>query len=118
MTVFEKIESLQKGLEETDAYTVGEQLKDICRREPECAPLVLADLDNPDMSLKAAAGKIKAWADTKQKEKKAKCVCVPPDVAEGILRKFYGLPDAQDAGQSQPEPVTEAAPILDLASFF
>ena len=118
MTVFEKIESLQKGLEETDAYTVGEQLKDICRREPECAPLVLADLENPDMSLKAAAGKIKAWADVRQKETKAKCVCVPPDVAEGILRKFYGLPDAQDAGQSQPEPMTEAAPILDLASFF
>lgn len=118
MTVFEKIESLQKGLEETDAYTVGEQLKDICRREPECAPLVLTDLDNPDMSLKAAAGKIKAWADTKQKEKKAKYVCVPQDVAEGILRKLYGLPDASDAGQSQPEPVTEAAPILDLASFF
>lgn len=118
MTVFEKIESLQKGLEGTDAYMAGQQLKDICRREPECAPLVLADLDNPDMSLKAAAGKIKAWADAKQKEKKAKCVCAPPDVAEGILRKFYGLPDASDARQSQPEPVTEAAPILDLASFF
>lgn len=118
MTVFEKIESLQKGLEETDAYTVGEQLKDICRREPECAPLVLTDLDNPDMSLKAAAGKIKAWADAKQKEKKAKCVCVPPDVEEGILRKFYGLPDAPDVVKNQPEPVTEAAPILDLASFF
>ena len=118
MTVFEKIESLQKGLEETDVYMVGQQLKDICRREPECAPLVLADLDNSDMSLNAAAGKIKAWADAKQKEKKAKCVCVPPDVAEVILRKFYGLPDAQDAGQIQPEPMTEAAPILDLASFF
>ena len=118
MTVFEKIESLQKGLEETDVYMVGQQLKDICRREPECAPLVLADLDNSDMSLKVAAGKIKAWADARQKETKAKCVCVPPDVAEGILRKFYGLPDAQDAGQSQPEPMTEAAPILDLASFF
>ena len=118
MTVFEKIESFQKGLEETDVYMVGQQLKDICRREPECAPLVLADLDNSDMSLKAAAGKIKAWADAKKKEKKAKCVCVPPDVAEGILRKFYGLPDTPDAGQSQPEQVTEAAPILDLASFF
>lgn len=118
MTVFEKIEAQQKGLEGTDAYMAGQQLKEICRREPECAQLVLTDLDNPDMSLKAAAGKIKAWADAKRKETKAKCVCVPPDVAEGILRKFYGLPDAQDAGQSQPEPMTEAAPILDLASFF
>ena len=118
MTVFEKIEAQQKGLEGTDSYMAGQQLKEICRREPECAQLVLTDLDNPDMSLKAAAGKIKAWADAKQKETKAKCVCVPPDVAEGILRKFYGLPDAPDAGQSQPEPVTEAAPILDLASFF
>lgn len=118
MTVFEKIEAQQKGLEGTDAYMAGQQLKEICRREPECAQLVLTDLDNPDMSLKAAAGKIKAWADARQKEKKEKCVCVPPDVAEGILRKFYGLPDATDAGQIQLEPMTEAAPILDLASFF
>ena len=115
MTVFEKIEAQQKGLEGTDAYMAGQQLKEICRREPECAQLVLTDLDNPDMSLKAAAGKIKEWADARRKETKARCVGVPPDVAEGIIRKFYGLPDA---GQSQLEPVTEAVPILDLASFF
>lgn len=115
MTVFEKIEAQQKGLEGTAAYMAGQQLKEICRREPECAQLVLTDLDNPDMSLKATAGKIKEWADARQKETKAKCVCVPPDVAEGIIRKFYGLPDA---GQSQLELVTEATPILDLASFF
>ena len=118
MTVFEKIEAQQKGLEGTDAYMAGQQLKEICRREPECAQLVLADLENPDMSLKAAAEEIEAWADAKYEENKTKCVCVPPDVAEGILRKFYGLPDAPEDGQRQPEPVTEATPILDLASFF
>ena len=30
MTVFEKIEAQQKGLEDTAIWMVGEQLKDIC----------------------------------------------------------------------------------------
>lgn len=36
MTVFEKIESLQKGLEETDAYMVGQQLKENLKPCPWC----------------------------------------------------------------------------------
>lgn len=118
MTVFEKIEAQQKGYEYTDQWMVGQQLKEICEAEPHCAELVAVDLENKEMSLEAAARKIKAWADEQHKKVKGSCVCVPPDVAEMILREFYGLPDALDAGQSQPEPVTEAAPILDLASFF
>ena len=31
MTVFEKIEVQQKGLEGTDSYMAGQQLKEICR---------------------------------------------------------------------------------------
>lgn len=91
MTVFEMIEAQQKGKEGTPAYMVGEQLKDICRNEPNCAQLVAADLENKDMSLEAAAGKIKAHADKLHREKKGNCVCITPDVADGIIREFYGL---------------------------
>ena len=112
----ELISGLQKGLEGTPEYMVGQQLKDICK-DKACAKIVADDLKNKSMGLKAAAGKIKAWADDQHRKKLGSCICVPPDVAEKILREFYGLPDAMP--EAQAEPVAEpAAPILDLASFF
>ena len=100
------IAKAQTGLENTDAYMVGQQLKDICRN-PECAKLVAADLENSAMGLKHCAAKIKAWADAQRKKTKASCVCVPPDVAEGIIREFYGLPGKADQ---------EAEPVADMYS--
>ncbi len=91
MNVFEKI-TAQQGAEGTESWMVGEQLKEICRREPECADLIDEDLDNKAMSLSNAAQKIRAYADAQHKKSKSSCVCVPPLVAEGILREFYGLP--------------------------
>ena len=108
MTVFEKIEAQQKGKENTAAWMVGEQLKDICRRDPHCAELVLQDLENPKLSIDKVERQIKAYAD-KQK-RSGSCVCVPPNVAEGIIRKAYGLPEAGAA----PEP---SAPALQSMSF-
>jgi hypothetical protein len=86
----ELIERQQAGIENTAPWMVGEQLKDICRREPASAGLIAHDLTVPEMSLTAAEKKIKIWADT-QKKRGGGCVCVPPNVAEGILREFYGL---------------------------
>lgn len=112
----ELISGLQKGLEGTPEYMVGQQLKDICK-DKACAKIVAEDLKNKSMGLKAAAGRIKAWADDQHKKKGGSCICVPPDVAEKILREFYGLPDAMP--EAQEEPVAEpATPVLDLASFF
>ncbi len=91
MDVFEMIEAQQKGKENTAPWMVGEQLKDICRREPECAGIVAEDLKNKDMGIDACEKKIKAWADG---HKKGNCAVVPPNVAEGIIREFYGLPGA------------------------
>lgn len=121
MTVFEMIEAQQKGIENTPAWMVGEQLKDICAEDPHCAELVAKDLEDKSMDLKAAAGKIKAWAD-KQK-RKGNCVCVPPNVAEGIIREFYGLPgrgeapERKQAEKTAPKE-TEQPDILDLSAFF
>lgn len=112
MTVFEKIEAQQKGIEDTAPWMVGEQLKDICRGDPHCAELVDKDLDNKSMSIVEAEKKIKAYADT---HKKGNFACVPPNVAERIIREFYGLPDAEQA-QAQDAPSAEPD-FLDLAAF-
>lgn len=92
MTVFEKISQLQAGKENTAPWMVGMQLIDICRKQPQYEQTVLEDLENPDMSLEKCEQQIKAWADKHKKDRS--CVCVPPNVAEEIIRKFYGLGDA------------------------
>lgn len=117
MTTIEKIEAQQKKAPEySDVWMVGEQLKDICRQEPESEKLIGADLDA--ITLADAAQKIEDWADAKHKKTKGNCVCVPPQVAEGILRECYGL----GAKAEKPEaPVQEAAkqapPSLALDDF-
>ena len=93
MNVFEKIELQQKGKENTAPWMVGEQLKDICRRESAAAELVEKDLDIKEMSLEACEKKIRAWADA---HRKGNCAVVPPNVAEGIIRKFYGIPEPNE----------------------
>lgn len=119
MTVFEKIEAQQKGHEYTDQWMVGEQLKEICEAEPHCAELVAEDLENKDMSLEAAARKIKAWADEQHKKVKGNCVCVPSNVVETILREFYGLPEKGQKSQAPGSAkMPKETPVLDLASFF
>lgn len=97
MTVFEKIESQQKGKENTDIWMVGQQLKDILRGNPTLEEIVDKDLDVKEMSIANAAKKINAWADEQHKKTKGSCVCVPPNVAEEIIREFYGLPGAGEA---------------------
>ena len=100
---------------------VGEQLKEICAGDPHCAELVSRDLEGKEMSLEKAASKIKAYAD--KQPRKGNCVCVPPNVAEKILREFYGLPGI---GEASAAPVLKLVPkedakepaILDLSEFF
>ena len=41
--------------------------------------------------------RIKAWAD--EHKKSGSCVCVPPDTAEQIIRKFYGIPAPEETKQ-------------------
>lgn len=107
--VIEKITEQQTGKENTPAWMVGEQLKDICRKEPENAEIVLKDLDVTEMSIEAAEGKIKKWAD---EHKTGNCCCVPPNVAEKIIREFYGL--GSPASDKQED---NAPGILNLADF-
>jgi len=93
----EMIEQQQKGIKLTAPWGVGEQLKDICRREPHNAELIAQDLSVADMSIVNAEKKIREWADKQKRSGNA--VYVPMAVAEGILREFYGLKAAGEAAE-------------------
>lgn len=115
MSAIEKIRAQQEKCgETTPEYMVGEQLIEIMQQTRGAEELLDADLDNQDMSLQKAAGKIKAWADAHRSGKN--CVCVPPKVADGILREFYGLPGAEAAPEPAPAPTAEptASGVIDL----
>ncbi|MDO5399154.1 MAG: hypothetical protein Q4G33_14650 [bacterium] len=94
MDVYEKIAAQQNGKENTPAYMVGEQLKDIIRGNADIEELVTQDLDVEEMSIEKCAAKIKAHADEKHKKLKGNCICVTPIEADKIIREFYGLPEA------------------------
>ena len=89
-------------------WMVGEQLKDICRQEPQSAELIAQDLENPAMSIRSAEKKIKAYADG---HKTGSFACVTPAEADRILREFYGLPSP---GGEEEAPGAQA---LNLADF-
>lgn len=83
----------QQGSDRTAVWITGEQLKDIIRREPRHAELIIQDLKVPEMSLANCEKKIKAFADTK---KTGNFACVLPHEAEEIIREFYGLPKHEE----------------------
>ena len=95
-------------------WMVGEQLKDICRREPRSAELLAQDLKVEAMSITAAEKKIKAFADG---HKTGNFSCVTPMEADRILREFYGLPIAGEFAPD-PVPVRDEGNVLRLEDFF
>lgn len=120
------IEEQQKAVKDySAAWMVGEQLKDICRREPQSAELIAQDLTVKEMSITEAEKQIEAFA---KKHKVGNCGCVTPVQAERILRKFYKVNWSEgtregglgyhlpEAGE-QPEPVKPAKKVLDLSDF-
>ena len=106
------------------AWVVGEQLKDICRREAKSAELIAQDLQVEEMSLEKAEKEIKKYADA---HKTGNFAYVSPQKADEILRKFYGLPKADEKTTTPQSPAatapltrgaegTEAA-MVDLSDF-
>ena len=96
--VIKAIEEQQKGKENTAVYMVGEQLKDICRDNPNAAELVIQDLRNEEMSIDKCEKQIKKYADS---HKKGNFACVPPDAAEKIICEFYGIHNTETAAESE-----------------
>ena len=113
MAAIAAIEEQQRGHGHDTVWMVGEQLKDICRREEHSAELIATDLkENKAMSIVAAEKKI---AERARKNKVGNCGCVSPYEAEEILRKFYGL---GEPGAPAPDLCEEPdRKIIDLADF-
>jgi hypothetical protein len=108
------IEEQQRGVKERSApWMVGEQLKDICRREPESAQLIEQDLQVKEMSIVEAEKKIKAFADG---HKTGNFACVTPTESDRILREFYGLPKP-DGGQAAQVAAAPGQVSIDLRDF-
>lgn len=110
----EMIANQQKGKENTPAFMIGEQLKDMARVQPGIVELLKQDLEVPEMSLESAAKKLQEYAD--KNHGKAKSFCITPMVAEDILRKFYGLPAREQQAQANISPV-ESSTHIDLSDF-
>ena len=107
--VIERLNEQQRNVTERSApWMVAEQLKAICRREPESAELIVKDLENPEMSIIQAEKKIKAFADS---HKTGNFACVTLSEAEEILREFYGL------GAAAALTCGDAPKVLNLADF-
>lgn len=86
-----KIGELQAGMKKgSHAWCIGEQLKEICRREPESSRLVEQDLENKEMGLEACARKFEEWA---AKNREGNRACITQWQAEKLIREFYGLPE-------------------------
>ena len=112
-----RLKAQQDGVKKGSApWMVAEQLMDICRREPASAALILTDLDNPSMSVTTAERKVHDRADEIQKETREHSVGISPTEAEAILRKFYGLPDADEEAQARPVAASGAINVA-LADF-
>ena len=86
----EAIEKQQGKLKKFSmAHTVGEQLKDILRDQPDAAGIVLEDLKNAGMGIVNCEKKIAAYAS---KHREGNTGCCPPQEADRIIREFYGIP--------------------------
>lgn len=106
------IEEQQKKVKDrSPQWMVGEQLKDICRREPASAELIYQDLQIEAMSITEAEKKIKAFAD---KNKTGNFACATPAESDRILREFYGLPKE---GETQVAPVPNGNEPINLLDF-
>ena len=113
--VYDKISELQEKLDpESCAFEIGEQLKDICRRDPACEAILLEDLQNPAMGLKTADKMLYDWGKKQAKGKGG--YGISGRQAEKLLREFYGLPEAGAAAPAAETPRAESM-VLDLSSF-
>lgn len=115
--LIKKICEQQKGKNDSSpAYCVGEQIKEICERQPRYAEIVLTDLELPEMSIDKVADKLQEYAD--KNHKKPGAFCITPKIAEGIIRKFYGIEEAIEQVDIEEVPLCPTLEHVNLEDFF
>lgn len=93
-------------------YHAGEQLRDICRREPDSAQLILTDMALGEKhGIAAAEQKIREYC------RGVGGGCSDSE-AEDVLRRFYGLGGKTEEAPGEEEPrEMGGAEIIDLADY-
>lgn len=92
----------------------GRQLMDIVGDDEAAAALVLTDFEN-GLSVKGCEQKIKEWAD---KNHKGTTGWVPPEIADGIIREYFGLhKTAAKTQREQPKVQRPKKKTLSLTDF-
>lgn len=104
-----KIEAQQPKVRNT-VWLCAEQMKEILREDPALAGIVAQDLDNSSMSVAACEKKIKEAA-------RGFGGGLTGPEAEGIIRRFYGLPERGGQYDQRVQPDGEKK-VIDLADFF
>ena len=101
------IEEQRKGHETEPLWMVGQQLLDMAADDPKkTLELLKQELVVSGMGLKDAAGALQAYADNNHQGKGG--FCIPPHVADKILRDFYKLPEMDlEVRQQTPEQFRE-----------
>ncbi len=110
----ELVRHQQEALDQNEnAFWIGEQLLDMVRDDEHAAGILAQDLaNNPGMGLRDAEKTIEKYAAAHKKGNRG---CCPPQVAERLLREFYGLGEAAAAPQANA--AAEEEKLLDLEDF-
>lgn len=103
---------LEKEYEYSPVRGVAKQLMDIVGSNEERAAVVLEDFA-AGRTVKKCEQEIKKWVDGHHKGNSGYC---PPDIADGIIRKYFGLPEAGEKPQQRPQPKRKNKTI-NLADF-
>lgn len=117
----ELIAEQQKGHESEPRYMIGEQLKDMARRDVRAAELLERDLQLGTMSLEAAEKHFGEYADKNRGHEKV--FCITPKVAERLLFEFYALPEPEEntagntKGNAEGSLEGNGAGYIDLSTF-
>lgn len=117
-TALNKIDEQQKKFKQGSApWCVGEQLKDMLRKNATGAGIVAMDIDQKGMGLADCEKKIAAFANDHRQGSVG--FCGPAD-SDRIIRAFYGLPEAPAVSHPTPPAASSDAPkrkTIRLADF-
>lgn len=116
--VITEVKKLQPAKAEGPVWLVGEQIKDIVRREPDSAATILEDISGKNACLAEIEREISKYA-------RAHSGCCDPFRAENIIRKYFGIPereapkdeDEEEAGASTRTTVKVSAKVVNLEDF-
>lgn len=108
----ELIQQQQAGKDNTPAFVIGLHLIDMMKTDSRIEPILEEDLQSGSMGLEMCAAALKKRADEIHRNSRGDCVVITPPEAEKIIRKFYGLPDPEEAKPEEPGP--SATGIIEL----